>query len=182
MDFQSWKAALINEIEIAAEGRAAKAFADPADPLIEKSQKALYDLAEQLRALPPDHAALKALFNEETELSNSDESEGRRAGRPLLRCQGGPAGGVRHRPPTFRGCRSVSQGVARPGRRDDQRVPSARLTRHPRRGLRPPASARSASALRQPDVAVGEFTGPRPRTAASMSRLIRAVSRGWGDK
>lgn len=69
MDFQSWKAALIKEIEIAAEGRAAKAFADPADPLIEKSQKALYDLAEQLRALPPDHAALKALFNEETELS-----------------------------------------------------------------------------------------------------------------
>ena len=69
MDFQSWKAALINEIETAAEGRAAKAFADPADPLIEKSQKALYDLAEQLRALPPDHAALKALFNEETELS-----------------------------------------------------------------------------------------------------------------
>ena len=69
MDFQSWKAALINEIETAAEGRAAKAFADPADPLIEKSQKALYDLAEQLRALPPDHASLKALFNEETELS-----------------------------------------------------------------------------------------------------------------
>jgi hypothetical protein len=69
MDFQTWKAALINEIEIAAEGRAQKAFVDPADPLIEKSQKALYDLAEQLRTLPPDHAALKALFNEETELS-----------------------------------------------------------------------------------------------------------------
>ena len=70
MDFQSWKAALIDEIETAAEGRAAKAFVDPADPLIEKSQKALYDLAEQLRALPPDHALLKALFNEETELGN----------------------------------------------------------------------------------------------------------------
>ena len=82
MDFQSWKAALINEIEIAAEGRAAKAFADP---LIEKSQKALYDLAEQLRALPPDHAALKALFNEETELSNLMRS---RVGEPEGRYYG----------------------------------------------------------------------------------------------
>ena len=70
MDFQSWKAALINEIETAAEGRAEKALADPDDPRIEKSQKALFDLAEQLRALPPDHATLKALFNEETELGN----------------------------------------------------------------------------------------------------------------
>lgn len=69
MDFQTWKAALINEIETAAEGRAQRAFADPADPLIEKGQKALYDLAEQLRAVPPEHASLKALFNEETELS-----------------------------------------------------------------------------------------------------------------
>jgi hypothetical protein len=85
MDFQTWKAALINEIEIAAEGRAAKAFADPADPLIEKSQKALYDLAEQLRALPPDHAALKALFNEETELSNLMRS---RVGEPEGRYYG----------------------------------------------------------------------------------------------
>jgi hypothetical protein len=85
MDFQSWKAALINEIEIAAEGRAAKAFADPADPLIEKSQKALYDLAEQLRALPPDHATLKALFNEETELSNLMRS---RVGEPEGRYYG----------------------------------------------------------------------------------------------
>lgn len=85
MDFQSWKAALINEIEIAAEGRAAKAFTDPADPLIEKSQKALYDLAEQLRALPPDHAALKALFNEETELSNLMRS---RVGEPEGRYYG----------------------------------------------------------------------------------------------
>ena len=85
MDFQSWKAALINEIEIAAEGRAAKAFADPADPLIEKSQKALYDLAEQLRALPLDHASLKALFNEETELSNLMRS---RVGEPEGRYYG----------------------------------------------------------------------------------------------
>ena len=85
MDFQSWKAALINEIEIAAEGRAAKAFADPGDPLIEKSQKALYDLAEQLRALPGGHAALKALFNEETELSNLMRS---RVGEPEGRYYG----------------------------------------------------------------------------------------------
>jgi len=85
MDFESWKAALISEIETAAEGRAEKAFADPADPLIEKSQKALYDLAEQLRALPPDHAALKALFNEETELSNLMRS---RVGEPEGRYYG----------------------------------------------------------------------------------------------
>ena len=37
---------------------------------IRTSQKALFDLAEQLRALPPDHATLKALFSEETELAN----------------------------------------------------------------------------------------------------------------
>jgi hypothetical protein len=41
---------LINEIETAA-GRAEQALADPDDPRIEKSQKALFDLAEQLRAL-----------------------------------------------------------------------------------------------------------------------------------
>jgi hypothetical protein len=100
MDFQTWKAALINEIETAAEGRAAKAFADPADPLIEKSQKALYDLAEQLRALPPDHAALKALFNEETELSNLMRS---RVGEPEGRYYGAKedllaAYGIDHEP------------------------------------------------------------------------------------
>ena len=85
MDFQTWKAALINEIETAAEGRAAKAFVDPADPLIEKSQKALYDLAEQLKALPPDHAALKGLFNEESELGNLIRS---RVGEPEGRYYG----------------------------------------------------------------------------------------------
>jgi hypothetical protein len=61
---------LIKEIEIAAEGRAEQVLADPDDPRIEKSQKALFELAEQLKALPPDHAELKALFREETELSN----------------------------------------------------------------------------------------------------------------
>ena len=70
MEFEAWKTALINEIETAAEGRAEMARADPDDPQIEKSQKALFDLAEQLRALPSDHATLKALFSEETELAN----------------------------------------------------------------------------------------------------------------
>ena len=100
MDFQTWKAALINEIETAAEGRAEKAFADPADPLIEKSQKALYDLAEQLRALPPDHALLKALFNEETELGNLMRA---RVGEPEGRYYGAKedllaAYGIDHQP------------------------------------------------------------------------------------
>ncbi|MBK8211987.1 MAG: hypothetical protein IPK78_20660 [Rhodospirillales bacterium] len=100
MDFQSWKAGLISEIEIAAEGRAAKAFVDPADPLIEKSQKALYDLAEQLRALPPDHAPLKALFNEETELGNLMRA---RVGEPEGRYYGAKedllaAYGIDHQP------------------------------------------------------------------------------------
>ena len=70
MEFEAWKTALIDEIETAAEGRAEMALAGPDDPQIEKSQKALFDLAEQLRALPPDHATLKALFNEEIELAN----------------------------------------------------------------------------------------------------------------
>jgi hypothetical protein len=70
MEFEAWKTALIREIETAAEGRAEMGLADPDDPRIENSQKVLFDLAEQLRALPPDHAALKALFSEETELCN----------------------------------------------------------------------------------------------------------------
>jgi hypothetical protein len=70
MELQEWKNALIKEIEIAAEWRAEKVLADPDDPRIEKSQKALFDLADELRAMPQDHPQLKALFNEETELSN----------------------------------------------------------------------------------------------------------------
>jgi len=70
MEFEAWKAALIKEIETAAENRAEMVLADPDDPRIEKSQKALFDLAEQLKALPPDHAELKALFREEAELAN----------------------------------------------------------------------------------------------------------------
>jgi hypothetical protein len=95
MEFEAWKTALIDEIETAAEGRAEKALADPDDPRIEKSQKALFDLAEQLRALPSDHATLKALFSEETELCNLmratvGEPEGRYhdAKEDLLRAYG----------------------------------------------------------------------------------------------
>ena len=61
---------MIKEVETAAEGRAEQALADADDPRIAKSQEMLFDLAEQLRALPPDHTKLKALFSEETELSN----------------------------------------------------------------------------------------------------------------
>ena len=95
MEFEAWKTALIDEIETAAEGRAEMALAGPDDPQIEKSQKALFDLAEQLRALPPDHATLKALFSEETELANLmratlGEPEGRYhdAKEDLLRAYG----------------------------------------------------------------------------------------------
>ena len=95
MEFEAWKTALINEIETAAEGRAEQALADPDDPRMEKSQKALFDLAEQLQALQPDHATLKALFSEETELANLmratvGEPEGRYhdAKEDLLRAYG----------------------------------------------------------------------------------------------
>ncbi len=70
MEFNTWKTTLINEIETAAEWRAETALADPDDPRIASSQKALFDLAEQVKALPADHAKLKALFAEETEFSN----------------------------------------------------------------------------------------------------------------
>jgi hypothetical protein len=70
MDFESWKTALIKEIEVAAEGRAERAVADPQNAKFGESQKALFDLADQLRALPPDHAKLAALFHEESEFSN----------------------------------------------------------------------------------------------------------------
>ena len=70
MDFQTWKAQLITEIRTAAEWRAEKARSDPDDPRIEQSQKALFDLAEKLGALPDDDAKLNALFKEESELAN----------------------------------------------------------------------------------------------------------------
>ena len=70
MEFQEWKAALISEIETAAQSRAETAQGNADDPRIESSQKALFDLAEQLKALPADHAPFMALFNEEAELAN----------------------------------------------------------------------------------------------------------------
>lgn len=69
MNIETWKADLIKEIETAAENRADMARDKPDDPRIEQSQKALFDLAGQLRALPSDHAELCALFREESELS-----------------------------------------------------------------------------------------------------------------
>lgn len=70
MEFKAWKAALISEIEIAAESRAETAQGVADDPRLAASQKALFDLAEGLRRLSADHAPLIALFNEETELAN----------------------------------------------------------------------------------------------------------------
>lgn len=69
MDYSTWKTQLIQEIETAAEWRAEKALGDD-DPRIASSQKALFDLAEALKTLPSDHGPLRALFAEESELSN----------------------------------------------------------------------------------------------------------------
>ena len=69
MQFETWKTALITEIETAADNRAEMVLADPDDPRIENSQKALFMLADQIRALPSDDPELKALFREESELS-----------------------------------------------------------------------------------------------------------------
>lgn len=69
MEFDAWKQALITEIETAAAWRAEQVLADPDDPRIEASQRALFDLADRLRAMPSEHAKLKALFNEESELA-----------------------------------------------------------------------------------------------------------------
>jgi hypothetical protein len=70
MDLQTWKARLITEIRTAAEWRAEKARSDPDDPRIEQSQKALFDLADKLAALPDDNPKLAALFKAEGELAN----------------------------------------------------------------------------------------------------------------
>jgi hypothetical protein len=100
MEFEAWKTALINEIETAAEERAELALLDPDDPQFGKSQRALFNVAEQLRALPPDHATLKALFNEEAELSNLMRA---RLGEPERRYrdvkEDSPAAhGIEHKP------------------------------------------------------------------------------------
>ncbi|MFZ1414443.1 MAG: hypothetical protein WAS73_07700 [Defluviicoccus sp.] len=74
MQFDKWKNALVNEIEVAAEWRAEKAVLDRDDPRIRDSQQALFDLAHGLKALPADHAGLCALFQEEQELGQLDEA------------------------------------------------------------------------------------------------------------
>jgi len=70
MQFADWKQALVAEIEAAASWRAERVFADPDDPRNEKSQKALLDLAEKLKATPQDNAKLNALFKEEQEIAH----------------------------------------------------------------------------------------------------------------
>jgi hypothetical protein len=82
MTFDAWKQALITEIETAAAWRAEQVLADPDDPRIETSQRALFDLADRLRAMPAENAKLKALFAEEGELAmlmraTAGEPEGR---------------------------------------------------------------------------------------------------------
>lgn len=95
MQFETWKNALVNEIEVAAEWRAEKAVLDRSDPRIRDSQQALFDLAGSLKALPADHAGLCALFQEEQELGQLDkagmgaaESRYREAKEDLLRAIG----------------------------------------------------------------------------------------------
>jgi hypothetical protein len=95
MQFEAWKNALINEIEVAAEWRAEKAVLDRNDPRIGDSQQALFDLAGGLKALPADHAGLCALYQEEQELVTLEdarmgaaESRYREAKEDLLRAIG----------------------------------------------------------------------------------------------
>ena len=70
MEYESWKAALISEIETAASWRAERVIADPDDARCESSQRALLDLAEKIKAMPAEHGVLKALFREEQEIAN----------------------------------------------------------------------------------------------------------------
>jgi hypothetical protein len=53
MKFEAWKTALINEIKAAAEWRAEKGLADPNDPRIAKSQKALFAMRRWRRMRCP---------------------------------------------------------------------------------------------------------------------------------
>jgi hypothetical protein len=70
MEYEAWKAALINEIETIASSQAERVIADTSDPRFEKSQIALRDLARNVKALPPDSSALQALYREEQEIGN----------------------------------------------------------------------------------------------------------------
>ncbi|TVR98336.1 MAG: hypothetical protein EA406_07235 [Rhodospirillales bacterium] len=82
MELEAWRTALVREIERAAEWRAEKAVADPEDTRLADSQQALFNLAEQVKALPPDHAELSALHKEETELGELQRAT---AGEPEAR-------------------------------------------------------------------------------------------------
>jgi hypothetical protein len=82
MTIQTWKDQLVTEIEVAAEWRAEKALVDPGDPRIETSQQMLFDLADQVKALPSDDTSLVALWREEQELDAVTEGE---AGEPAQR-------------------------------------------------------------------------------------------------
>ena len=73
MDFEKWREELVREIEMAAERRAEKALVYPDEPRVEASEKALFDLAANLAALPADHEQLNALFNQEQEFANLKE-------------------------------------------------------------------------------------------------------------
>lgn len=95
MDFQQWKTALISEIETSAESRAEIAQSKVDDPAMATSQAALFALADKVRALPADNVALKALYQEETELANvlraptgEPESRYREAKEELLAAYG----------------------------------------------------------------------------------------------
>jgi hypothetical protein len=70
MEYETWKAALINEIETVASWQAERVIADPNDPRFERSQQALRDLADAVRKMPGEHPALKALHREEQEIAN----------------------------------------------------------------------------------------------------------------
>jgi hypothetical protein len=69
MTLDTWKRALVHEVETAAERRAEQAQGVRDDPRIATSQKALFDLADGLKGLPADNPALAALYREESELS-----------------------------------------------------------------------------------------------------------------
>jgi hypothetical protein len=70
MEYETWKSALIDEIETVASWQAERGIADPNDPRFEKSQQALRGLADAVRNMPGDHPALKALYREEQEIAN----------------------------------------------------------------------------------------------------------------
>jgi hypothetical protein len=95
MNFETWKQALIEEIETAAKWRAEQILGDPDDLRIAKSQQMVFDLADKIKAMPERNVALQALFKEEQELANivravpgEPESRYRNAKEELLRAIG----------------------------------------------------------------------------------------------